>query len=54
MQAFRTRIRLVSLIFIILLLCLFSTLLYLGLSTILHRHIDEELVALARQESQRV
>jgi heavy metal sensor kinase len=54
MQAFRTRIRCVALIFIVLLLCLFSILLYVGLSTILHRHIDEELVALARQESQRV
>jgi signal transduction histidine kinase len=54
MQAFRTRIRRVALTFIAILLCLFSVLLYLGLSTILHRHIDEELVALARQESQRV
>ena len=54
MQAFRARIRRVTLSFIIILLCLFSLLLYLGLSTILHRHIDEELVALARQESQRV
>lgn len=54
MQAFRTRIRLVALVFITLLLCLFSVLLYLGLSMILHRHIDEELVALAQQESQRV
>ena len=54
MQAFRTRIRRVALTFIVILLCLFSLLLYLGLSTILHRHIDEELVALARQESQHV
>lgn len=54
MQAFRTRIRRVALTFIVILLCLFSLLLYVGLSTILHRHIDEELVALARQESQRV
>ncbi|MDR4493842.1 MAG: ATP-binding protein [Nitrospirales bacterium] len=54
MQAFRTRIRLTALGFIVLLLCLFSVLLYLGLSTILHRHIDEELVTLARQESQHV
>ena len=54
MQAFRTRIRRVTLTFIMILLCLFSLLLYLGLSTILHRHIDEELVALARQEGERV
>jgi len=54
MQAFRTRIRRVALTFIVILLCLFSLLLYLGLSTILHHHIDEELVALAEEESQRV
>ncbi|MGD9851220.1 MAG: sensor histidine kinase [Nitrospirales bacterium] len=54
MQAFRTRIRRTALGFIVLLLCLFSVLLYLGLSTILHRHIDEELVTLAGQESQHV
>jgi len=54
MQAFRTRIRRVALTFIVILLCLFSLLLYLGLSTILHRHIDKELVALAQEESQRV
>ncbi len=54
MQAFRTRIRRTALSFIVWLLCLFSVLLYLGLSTILHRHIDEELVTLARQESQHV
>ena len=40
MQAFRTRIRRVALGFIVILLGLFSLLLYLGLSTILHRHID--------------
>ena len=54
MQAFRARIRRVALTFIVLLLCLFSLLLYLGLSTILHHHIDEELVMLAQEESQRV
>ena len=54
MQAFRTRIRRVALSFIVVLLCLFGVLLYLGLSTILHSHIDEELVTLARQESHRV
>lgn len=54
MQAFSTRIRRVALTVIVMLLCLFSILLYLGLSTILHRHIDEELVTLAQQESQRV
>lgn len=54
MQAFRTRIRRVALGFIVILLGLFSLLLYLGLSTILHRHIDGELVALAQEESLRV
>ncbi|HNP61159.1 MAG TPA: heavy metal sensor histidine kinase [Nitrospirales bacterium] len=54
MQAFRTRIRLVALGFIVILLGLFSLLLYLGFSTILHGHIDEELVALAEEESYRV
>lgn len=54
MQAFRTRIRRVALGFIVILLGLFSLLLYLGFSTILHSHIDEELVALAEEESHRV
>ncbi|MCA9422027.1 MAG: HAMP domain-containing protein [Nitrospira sp.] len=54
MQAFRARIRRAALSFIVILLGLFSLLLYLGLSTILHRHLDAELVALAEQESQRV
>ncbi|MCA9500011.1 MAG: heavy metal sensor histidine kinase [Nitrospira sp.] len=54
MQAFRTRIRRVALGFIMILLGFFSLLLYLELSTILHRHIDGELVALAQEESLRV
>lgn len=54
MQAFRTRIRRVALGFIVILLGLFSLLLYLGFSTILHSHIDEELIALAEEESYRV
>lgn len=36
------------------LLGLFSLLLFLGLSTLLHRHIDDELLTLANQESQQV
>lgn len=54
MQSFRTRIRRVALGFIVILLGLFSLLLYLELSTILHRHLDGELVALAQEESLRV
>ena len=54
MHAFRTRIKRRALALMIGLLGLFSLLLFLGLSTLLHRHIDDELLALANQESQQV
>jgi len=54
MQAFRTRIRRVALTFMVGLLTLFSLGLYLGLSTILYHHVDEDLIALAHLESQQV
>ena len=54
MHHFRTRIKRRALAFMMGLLGVFSLLLYLGLSTILHRHIDDELLTLAQQESQQL
>ena len=54
MHDFRARIKRRALAFMLGLLGLFSLLLYLGLSTILHRHIDDELMTLAQQESQQM
>ena len=54
MRSFRTRIRRTALTFMVVLLGLFSVLLYLGLSTILYHHLDEDLLTLAQQESRQV
>jgi heavy metal sensor kinase len=54
MVSFRTHISRIALIVILVLLTAFALLVYTGLTNLLYRHVDEELHALARQESQRV
>jgi len=54
MQAFRTRIRRIALSVMVTLFGLFGLILYLGVSTILYGHIDNDLAHLAQQEIQRV
>ena len=54
MQSFRTHIRRLVLAAIVMLLGLFSLLLYFGVSAILYSHIDHDLAHLAQQEIQRV
>ncbi|MDH5562127.1 MAG: heavy metal sensor histidine kinase [Nitrospirota bacterium] len=54
MQAFRTRIRRIALLVMVTLFGLFGLILYLGVSTILYGHIDNDLANLAQQEIQRV
>lgn len=54
MGAFRTRIHRSAIALVFLLLTAFSTLTYLGLSTLLAQHIDRELLTLAEQEAARV
>lgn len=54
MTSFRTRIRRSALVLITSLLGLFGVLLYLGLSTILFRHVDTDLRARAQSEIHRV
>jgi len=54
MKSFQARIRRLTLSLVTLLLLTFSVLLYAGLSTLLYRHIDADLLALGTAESQRV
>lgn len=54
MVAFRTRIRRSAIALVLILLSVFSILIYLGLSTLLAQHIDRELLTLAKQEATRV
>jgi len=54
MTSFRSRIQKVSLSLMALLLLVFGILLYTGLSFILHRHVDENLLAVAKAESREV
>ena len=54
MPSFRSHIQKVSLSLIALLLLVFGLLLYAGLSFILHRHIDANLLAVAKAEAQEI
>ena len=54
MTSFRSHIQKVSLSLIALLLLVFGILLYAGLSFILHRHVDDNLLAVANAESQEI
>lgn len=54
MTSFRSRIQKVSLSLIALLLVVFGVLLYAGLSFILHRHVDADLLATAKAEAQEI
>lgn len=54
MESFRLRIQKVSLSLIALLLLLFSVLLYGGLWLILHRHVDADLLTIARTEAKEI
>jgi len=54
MVSFRTHISRSALAVMLVLLAAFALLIHAGLSNLLYRHIDEELLALAQQEAQRV
>ncbi len=54
MSSFRSHIQKVSLSLIALLLLVFGVLLYTGLSLILHRHVDANLLAVAKAEAREI
>jgi len=54
MVAFRTHIRRSAVALVLALLTAFSLLIYTGLATLLARHVDRELLALAEQEAVRI